>query len=44
MLMLWNSLNDFVIEHRSGCWVTESGYAGDIGAIEILLIDWLIDY
>ena len=35
MLMLRNSLNDFVIEHRSGCCATEPGYAGDIGVIEI---------
>ena len=34
LLMLRNSLNDFVFEH----W---SGYPGDIGAIEIWLIDWL---
>ena len=37
-LLLWNSLNDFVFEHRSGCCATEPGYAGDIGAIEIGLI------
>ena len=37
------SLNNFVFEHRSGCCATESGYAGDIGAIEIWLIDWLTD-
>ena len=42
LLMLRNSLNDFVFEHRSGCCATEPGYAGDIGAIEIWLIDWLI--
>ena len=42
LLVLRNSLNDFVFEHRSGCFVTEPGYAGDIGAIEILLIDVLI--
>ena len=47
LLMLRNSLNDFVFKHWSGCWATEPGYAGDIGAIEIWLIeiwfDWLID-
>ena len=32
--------NDFVFEHRSGCCATEPGYAEDIGAIEIWLIDW----
>ena len=35
LLMLQNSLNNFVFEHRSGCCATESGYAGHIGAIEI---------
>ena len=39
--MLRNSLNDFVFEHRFGCYATGPGYAGDIGAIEIWLIDWL---
>ena len=40
LLMLRNSLNDFVFEHRSGCCATKPGYAGDIGAIQIWLIDW----
>ena len=40
LLMLRNSLNDFVLEHQSGCCATKSGYAGDIAAIEICLIDW----
>ena len=35
LLMLWNSLSDFVFEHQSGCCATEPGYAGHIGAIEI---------
>ena len=35
---------DFAVKHWYGCRATESGYAGDIGAIEIWLIDWLIDY
>ena len=35
LLMLQNSLNDFVFEHRFGCCTTEPGYAGDIGALEI---------
>ena len=39
-----NSLNGFVFEHRSGCCATEPGYAGDIGAIEMRLIDGLIDW
>ena len=43
LLILRNSFNDFVFEQWSGCCATEPGYAGDIGAIEILLIDWLID-
>ena len=42
LLMLRNSFDNFVFEHRSGCCATEPGYAGDIGAIEIWLIDWLI--
>ena len=40
--LLRNDFNDFAFEHRSGCYATESGYAGDIGAIEIWLIDWLV--
>ena len=44
LLMLWNGFNDFAFEHRSGCCTTEPGYAGDIGAIEMWLIDWLIDW
>ena len=43
LLMLPNSLDDFVFEHQSVCCTTEPGYAGDIGAIEIWLIDWFID-
>ena len=39
--MLRNDFNDFAFEHRSGCCATEPGYAGDIGTIEIWLIDWL---
>ena len=42
LLMLRNSLNDFVFEHQSGCCATKPGYAGDIGSIEIWLIDWLV--
>ena len=33
--MLRNDFNDFAFEHRSGCCVTEPGYAGDIGGIDI---------
>ena len=36
--------NNFVFEHQSGCCATEPGYAGDIGTIDIWLIDWLIDF
>ena len=43
LFMLRNSKN-FVFEYRSGCCTTEPGYAGDIGDIEIWLIDWLIDW
>ena len=42
LLMLRNSLKDFAFEHRSGCCATDPGYAGNIGAIEVWLIDWLI--
>ena len=44
LLRLRNDFNDFEFEHWSGCCPTEPGYAGDIGAIEIWLIDWLIDW
>ena len=43
-LLLRNDFNDFAFEHQSGCCATEPGYAGDIGAIEIWLIDWSIDF
>ena len=42
LLMLRNDFNDFAFEHRSGCCTTEPGYAGDIGDIEIWLIDWYV--
>ena len=42
LLLLRNSFNDCVFEHRSGCCASEPGYAGDIGGIEIWLIDCLI--
>ena len=32
------------VEHWFGCRATEPGFAGDIGAIEVWLIDWLIDW
>ena len=40
LLMLRNDFNDFAFEHRSSCCATEPGCAGDIGSIEIWLIDW----
>ena len=43
LLMLRNCFLDFAVEHWFGCRYTEPGFAGDIGAIEIWLIDWLID-
>ena len=47
---LWRGLSpvdtscfiDFAVEHQFGCHATEPGYTGDIGGIEIWLIDWLI--
>ena len=41
LLMLRNSCVNFTIEHWSGCCSADPGIAGDIGAIEIGLIDWL---
>ena len=38
LLMLRNYLIDFAVEHWFGCHATESGFAGDIGAIEVWLI------
>ena len=35
LLMLQNSFNKFVFEHRSGCCTTEPGYTRDIGVVEI---------
>ena len=35
LLMLWNSFNDFVFNHRSGCCTTTvCGYTGYVGDIE----------
>ena len=39
--MLQNYFLDFAVEHWFGCRTIEPGYAGDIGAIEVWLIDWL---
>ena len=38
-----NCFLDFAVEHWFGCRATGPGFAGDIGAIEVWLIDWLID-
>ena len=43
LLMLWNCFLDFAVEYWFGCHATEPDFAGDIGAIEPWLIDWLID-
>ena len=43
VLMLRNCFLDFAVEHWFGCRATEPGFAGDIGVIEVSLIDWLID-
>ena len=42
--MLQNCFLDFAVEQWFGCRATESGFAEDIGAIEVWLIDWLIDW
>ena len=36
------ALSLFAVEPCFFCFITESGYAEDISAIEIRLIDWLI--
>ena len=41
LLLLWNCFLDFAVEHWFGCHATELDFAGDIGAIEVWLIDWL---
>ena len=43
LLMLRNCFLDFAVEHWFGCHATEPGFVVDIGAIEVWLIDWLID-
>ena len=40
LLMLRNCFVDFAVEHGFGCRATEPGFAGDIDAIEVWLIDW----
>ena len=41
--MIRNNFIDFAFEHQFGCHATKSGFAGDIGTIEIGLIDSFID-
>ena len=41
LLMLRNYLINFAVEHWFSCCTTKPGFAGDIGALEIWLIDWL---
>ena len=43
LLMLRDCFLDFAVEHWVGCRATEPGFAVDIGAIEVWLIDLLID-
>ena len=44
LLILWNCLIDFAVQHWFSCCATESGgFAGDFGEIEVWLIDWLIE-
>ena len=42
-LMLQDCFTDFAVERWLGCYTFESGYAKDIDATEIILIEWLID-
>ena len=43
-LMLRNCFITFAVEYRFGCNATELGFAGNIGAIKMYLVDWLIDW
>ena len=43
LLMLRNCFLDSAVAHWFFCHATEPGFAGDIGAMEVWLIDWLID-
>ena len=40
LLMLQSHFFDFAVEHWFGCRATEPGFTGDIGTIEIWLMDW----
>ena len=44
LLMLRNYFLGFAAEHWFGWCATEPSFAGDIGAIEVWSIDWLIDW
>ena len=44
-LIIYNKIildrfTDFAVERQFNCHATEAGFAGDIGTIEIWLIDW----
>ena len=43
LLMLRNCFLDFAVAHWFGCCATEPGFAGDIGSLEVWLMDWLIE-
>ena len=42
-LLILNCFIDFALENWFSCHATEPGFTGDIGSIEIWLIDWLIE-
>ena len=37
--MLQNCFINFAVDHQFGCWPTNPGFAWDIGAIQIWLVD-----
>ena len=43
LLMPRNCFINFAVEHWFGCHATEPGFAGDIGAVEIWLIDTAVN-
>ena len=44
LLMLRKCFLNFAVKHWFGCRATEPDFVGDIGAIEVWLIDWLIGW
>ena len=42
--MLRNCFLNFAVEHWFGCRTTEPGFAKDIGAIEVWLIDIFVNF